>query len=95
LSGATGKSIVANIGAVFGKATFSAWGPEYEKFFSTEQFRLFKDGTGFWMIEHCIPATNITNVNGVKVTSPTVLESGAVVTVGVSQKCPITLTLIS
>jgi len=60
---------------------------------SSEQFHLRKDASGRWMIEHCASATNATNANGSPVTGPTPVQSGMMITLGKTDKCPITLNL--
>lgn len=93
LAGPGGQRVKANIATKFGRSVFRAWGADYEKFMSPEQFHLFKDPSGCWMIEHCATATNATNVNGSVLSAPVPVQSGMTVTLGKTGKCPITLTL--
>jgi predicted component of type VI protein secretion system len=77
------------IASKFGRASLKLFGPDYEKYLSTEQFRLYQAG-GAWFLEHCPGATNQTNVNGKQLTVPVALKNGMTVTVGKSGMCPIT-----
>jgi len=93
LIGPAGQKLRANIVTKFGRNIFKAWGPDYEKFISPEQFHLFKDASGKWMIEHCSTAVNATNANGNPITTPIPVQSGMTITLGKSGKCHITLNL--
>lgn len=94
LVGPAGQKLRASIETKFGRSVFKAWGPDYEKFMSPEQFHLFKDSAGKWMIEHCASATNATNANGVAVTTPIAVQPGVIVTLGRTGKCAITLNMV-
>ena len=94
LVGPAGQKLRASIATKFGRNVFKAWGPDYEKFMSPEQFHLFKDAVGKWMIEHCASATNATNANGVAVTAPIPVQPGMVITLGKTGKCSVTITLL-
>lgn len=83
----------ANIETTFGRAVFKSWGADYEMFMSSEQFRLFKDGAGLWLVAHCPGAKNSTNVDGVPISTPVPLRTGMTVTLGKTGKCPVTLNL--
>jgi hypothetical protein len=83
----------ANIPTKFGRDAFKAWGEDYQRFVSPKQFRLYKDGSGQWLLEHCLEAKNATNANGNPVTGPTPVQSGMTITLGKTGKCPITLNL--
>ncbi len=78
---------------MFGRTAFRAWGADYEQFMSPEQFRLFRDSAGNWMIEHCAVAKNATNVDGKALTGPVRVSSGSTVTLGKTGKCPVRLNL--
>ena len=92
LIGPGGQKLRANIPTKFGRSLLKSWGGDYEKFLSPEQFHLFKDISGRWMIEHCTGATNATNANGSPVSAPIPVEPGMTITLGKTGKCPITLT---
>jgi serine/threonine protein kinase len=93
LVGPSGQKLRANIPTKFGRTILKSWGPDYEKFLSPEQFHLFKDNSGRWMIEHCAAATNATNANGKPVTAPIPVAPGMTITLGKTGKCPITVNL--
>ena len=93
LIGPAGQKLRANIPTTFGRGVLKAWGPDYEKFLSPEQFYVRKDASGRWMIEHCASATNATNANGNPVTGPVVVQAGMTITLGKTGKCPVTLNL--
>lgn len=93
LIGPAGLKLRANIPTTFGRSVLKAWGSDYEKFMSPEQFHLRKDASGRWMIEPCASATNATNANGNPVTAPIPVQSGMIITLGKTGKCPITLNL--
>lgn len=88
-----GQRLSLNLSQTFGRANFRSWGPDFDRFMSSEQFRLFKDASGQWMIEHCPSATNATTVNGVALSSAIPVVPGAVVALGRTGKCPLTLNL--
>ena len=91
--GPAGQKMRANIPTKFGRNILKTWGPDYEKFMFPEQFHLFKDASGKWMIEHCTGATNATNANGNPITAPIPVEAGMIITLGKTGKCPVTLNL--
>jgi hypothetical protein len=91
--GSGGRALTINIGAKMGKAHFKAWGPDFERFMAPEQFRLFREGRGKWMIEHCSSATNATTANGVTLSKALPVVTGMVVALGKTGKCPVTLKL--
>lgn len=93
LVGPSGQKLKANIATKFGRTLLKAFGADYEKFLSPEQFHLFKDSGGRWMIEHCATATNVTNVNGTAITTPIPVQSGMTITLGKTGKCPIIVNL--
>lgn len=93
LVGPAGQKLKANISTKFGRGSFRAWGADYQQFISPEQFRLYKDASGHWLLEHCPEAKNITNANGNPVTAPVAVESGMIITLGKTGKCPITLNM--
>ena len=93
ITGSTGQRLAVNLAAKFGRAHFKSWNPDCEKYMSSEQFRLFKDTGGKWMIEHCAGATNATTANGTPLTSPIPVISGMTIALGKTGKCPLTLCL--
>lgn len=93
LAGSTGQTLKANIPTRFGRAVLKTWGTDFERFMSPEQFHLFKDASGQWMIEHCAGAKNATYANGSPITAPISVQSGMIITLGKTGKCPITLKL--
>lgn len=93
LVGPGGQRSVANIETTFGRAELKSWGADYEMFMSPEQFRLFKDAAGQWLIAHCPTAKNATNVDGAPLSVSVPLRSGMTVTLGKTGKCPVTLSL--
>lgn len=93
LAGPTGQRIRVNIPTQFGRTVLQAWGPDYEKYMSREQFHLFKDAAGQWMIDHCSGATNATNANGSPLTAPIPVSAGMILTLGKTGKCPVTIGL--
>jgi serine/threonine protein kinase len=93
LIGPTGQKLRANIPTKFGRDVLKDWGEDYKIFLSPEQFYLFKDASGRWMIEHCATAANATNANGNPITTSIPLQSGMTITLGKTGKCPITLIL--
>jgi len=93
LIGPSGQKLRANIPTKFGRDVFKGWGEDYQKFLSPEQFYLFKDASGGWMVEHCAAAPNATNANGNPITTPIPVQSGMTITLGKTCKCPITLIL--
>ena len=93
LVGPSGQRLKANIATKFGRTVLKAFGADYEKFLSPEQFHLFKDSSGRWMIEHCATATNVTNVNGTPITASIPVQSGITITLGKTGKCPITVNI--
>jgi serine/threonine protein kinase len=95
LIGPTGQKLRANIPTKFGRDVFKGWGEDYQKFLSPEQFYLFKDASGRWMVEHCAAAPNATNANGNPITTPIPVQSGMTITLGKTGKCPITLILLN
>ena len=94
LTGPKGEKIVAALDTTYGRGLLKSWGGDYEMFFSPEQFRLFKDPAGRWMIEHSSAAKNSTNLNGAPLSGPAVVQSGMTVSLGKTGKCPIKLNLI-
>lgn len=94
LVGPAGQKLRASIATKFGRSIFKSWGADYEKFMSPEQFHLFKDAAGNWMLEHCSSATNATNANGVAVTAPIAIQPGMIVTLGRTGKCAVRMSLI-
>jgi hypothetical protein len=46
------------------------------------------------MVEHCSYAKNMTNADGNPVPSPLLVQSGMVLSLGKTGKCPITLNLV-
>jgi len=92
--GPAGQRLTVSLAAKFGKVHFKTWHPDFEKYMAEEQFRLFKNTTGTWMIEHCAGAKNATVGNAKAITTSTVVTSGMVVALGKTGKCPLTMTLI-
>jgi serine/threonine protein kinase len=86
-------TLKAHIPTKIGRSVLHHWSEDFDKFMSPEQFHVFKDTGGFWMIEHCHFAKNQTNVDGHILTTPTRVTAGMVVTLGKTGKCPITLKL--
>jgi serine/threonine protein kinase len=86
-----GEPITAAVAQIFGRAHFKRWGEEFERFMSNEQFRVFRDASGNWMIEHCMGAVNATNVDGTALSSSVGLRSGMTISLGRTGKCPITV----
>ena len=64
--------------------------PNSQRFYSSEQFKLFKDPTG-WHILPTISTTNSTNLNGTPITSKTKLNNGDVISVGKTQQGKLTV----
>lgn len=95
LIGPAGQKLKANISTKFGRDAFKTWGEDYQKFFSPEQFRLYRNASGQWLLEHCSEAKNTTNANGYPVTAPVAVQSGMTITLGKTGKCPITLVLLN
>ena len=93
LVGPAGQKLKASIPTKFGRTVLKAWGPDYEKFMSPEQFHVFRNASGAWMIEHCSTATNATNADGVAITAAIPVHDGMVVTLGKTGKCPVRLDL--
>lgn len=93
LAGPTGQKIKANIATVFGRNTFKSWGEDYQKFMSPEQFRLYKDASGHWLLEHCAEAKNATNANGAPLAGPTPVKAGMTISLGKTGKCPVTVNI--
>jgi serine/threonine protein kinase len=91
--GPAGQSLPVNIASKFGQVHFKTWSPDFVRFMASEQFRLFKDAGGKWMIEHCATATNATTANGTPITAPIPITSGTVIAVGKTGKCALTLVL--
>ena len=94
LQGPSGAVVSAGIATKFGRNHFKAWGVDYEKFMSPEQFHVFRDSSGNWMIEHCSYAKNVTNADGNPISSPALVRDGMLLSLGKTGKCPITLKLI-
>ena len=94
LQGPSGAVVSAGIATKFGRNHFKAWGVDYEKFMSPEQFHVFRDSSGNWMIEHCYYAKNATNADGIPISSPALVRDGMLLNLGKTGKCPITLRLI-
>lgn len=93
LRGPDGSTLNAGISTKFGRNHFKRWGEDFEKFMSPEQFHLFRDASGKWMVEHCSYAKNITNADGSPISSPIIVRNGMVLTLGKTGKCQITLNL--
>lgn len=93
LHGPDGASLKAAISTKFGRNHFKRWGEDYEKFMSPEQFHLFRDASGKWMVEHCSYAKNMTNADGNPIPSPVIVQNGMVLSLGKTGKCAITLNL--
>jgi hypothetical protein len=91
--GPGGAAIKAAIPTKFGRNHLKRWGEDFEKFMSPEQFHLYKDASGSWMIEHCSYAKNMTNVDGTPLSGAMPVRDGMVLTLGKTGKCPITLKL--
>jgi eukaryotic-like serine/threonine-protein kinase len=91
--GPAGQTVSFKIGAQLGQGSFRGWGEEFTRFMASSQFRVFKNGAGQWMVEHASGALNYTCVNGERLVSPVAIQSGMKITVGQSQRCPVTLHL--
>jgi serine/threonine protein kinase len=89
-----GEPVTIGVPTILGRAHFKGWGSEFERFVSNEQFRLYRDGSGNWMIEHCAGAVNVTNVDGSVLAAPVPVRSGMSVSVGRTGKCPFVMNLI-
>ena len=87
--------MVISLGAVFGRDQFKSWGNDFSRFMSSEQFRLFRNESGIWMIEHCKAAVNATKVDGNPLTMSIAVQSGMRLSLGNSDKCPVILTLVT
>lgn len=93
LLGPDGNTIKASIPTKFGRNHLKRWGEDYEKFMSPEQFHLFRDASGNWIVEHCSYAKNATNADGNPITVAIPVRNGMVLSLGKTGKCPITLNL--
>ena len=94
LVGAGDQKLTATIATRFGLPHFKNWGGDYGVYFGQEQFRLFKDGSGQWMVEHCcVQTNNPTFSDGKPLTSPACVRTGMKITIG-KTRCPITINLI-
>lgn len=91
--GPQGQRIALGIATTFGRSHFRAWGSDYETFMSPEQFKVFRDSAGQWMVEHCASAKNSTNLNGQPLSGPQRLGDGAQLTLGRTGKCPIRISV--
>ena len=89
--GPTGQTLVFKVTSTIGRGNFSAWGPDYAKFMSTEQFRVFRNESKQWMIDHCVSASNATSANGTKITAAIPITDGMVIALGQTGKCPLKL----
>ena len=89
--GPTGQTLVLKVTSTIGRGNFSAWGPDYAKFMSTEQFRVFRNESKQWMIDHCASASNATSANGTKITAAIPVTDGMVIALGQTGKCPLKL----
>ena len=94
MHGPASDSIVATIPATFGRNHMEKWGEDFQKFMSSQQFRLIKNSDSKWMIENCMEAKNATNVDGEIIQEPQVVREGMLLTLGKTKKCPIRLSLI-
>jgi len=88
--GPAGQPLLINLDGTFGHAHFKAWYPDCDKFMVREQFRLFKDDAGKWMIQHC-GTGNPTTANGTPITTPIPVVPGMIIALGQTGKCPVTL----
>jgi serine/threonine protein kinase len=89
--GPGGAVLKAAIPTKLGRNHLKRWGEDFEKFMSPEQFQLFKDDSGGWIVEHCSYAKNVTNVDGIPLTQATPVRDGMTLTLGKTGKCQITL----
>ena len=89
ITGPGGLQLSIGISGTFGRRNFRGWGEDYEKFLSTDQFRLQREADGVWWLSHCEGATNPTSLNGAIVTVRTAICGPVVLTVGRSGKCPL------
>lgn len=91
--GPGGKSVSFRIGAILGQGSFRDWGEDFLRYMAASQFRISKNGSGQWMVEHIPKALNFTCVNGERLVAPVAVQSGMKITVGQSQRCLVTLHL--
>ena len=89
--GPSGQRIPVNVQMVVGRGLFVAWGEDFARFMSSEQFRLFRGDDGRWMIEHCASAQNATTVDGQPLSAAVPVRDGMQVALGRTGKCPIHL----
>ena len=93
ISGDAGQTVPVSISTTLGRSHFKAWGTDFERFMSAEQFLLTRQPAGGWTIEHGPSAQNATTVDGVALTGRIQVRHGMVVALGMSSKCPVTLNL--
>jgi hypothetical protein len=91
LCGPGGSTLKASIPTKFGRNHLKRWGEDFEKFMSPEQFHLFRDTSGNWMVEHCAYAKNMTNADGNPLSGPIPVRDGMVLSLGKTGKCEISL----
>ncbi len=93
ISGDGGQTVPVSISTTLGRSHFKAWGTDFERFMSAEQFLLTRQPAGGWTIEHCSSAQNATTVDGVTLAGRMQVRHGMVVALGMSSRCPVTLNL--
>ena len=89
-----GKKFIAKAAFIYGRSHLKDLGPDFERFISEKQFKLTKDESGNWSIEHCDEAKNITNINNEPLLKPRSLVTGMSFSIGKTGKCGMTITLI-
>lgn len=93
ISGGPGQTLSISISSTLGRSHFKAWGADFERFMSAEQFLLTRQSDGGWTIEHCSSAQNATTVEGEPLSGKKEVTNGIVVALGKSGKCPLNLSL--
>jgi len=93
ISGGPEQNLPINISTTLGRSHFKAWGADFERFMSAEQFLLTRQPDGGWAIEHCPSAQNATTVDGEPLSGKQEVTDGMVVALGKSGKCPVKLSL--
>jgi serine/threonine protein kinase len=91
--GPGGQRMAVNVQMVIGRGLFAAWGDDFSRFMSSEQFKLSRAPDGQWLIEHCSRAQNPTTVDGHPLSAPMRVRDGMQVALGKTGKCPIRLGL--
>ena len=88
-----GKKFIAKAAFIYGRSHLKDLGSDFEKFISEKQFKLTKDDSGNWSIEHCVEAKNITNINNEPLLKPRSVVTGMSFSIGKTGKCNLLITL--